>query len=70
MTGDVRAAAVGAEQAELFAERVRPERLAGFAVDALQEAADAHRVDLAGRRIADDGAPGHAFGGDVGQGRR
>ena len=60
-------AAVGRQEAVLFAQRAGPDGLAGFAVNALKQSANAQRVNIAGRRITDHAGPGHAGIGHVGQ---
>ena len=45
--------AVGTQQPKLFAHRVRPNRLAGLAINALKVAADTLREDMPGLGITD-----------------
>ena len=63
--GKIRATAIRAEDAVLFAQRVFPDRLAGFTVDALADAAQSLQVDVSGGRITHDARPTDALGRSI-----
>src|SRR5207247_2329523 len=63
----VGAAAVRAEAAEFLAQRARPEGFARLAVETLKIVADAHRIDIARRRITRDARPADPLLGHIGE---
>ena len=63
----VGSAAIGTEQAVLLAHRVRPDRLTGLAIKALEISADSKSKNVAGQGVTDNARPTDAGIGHIGE---